>query len=267
MKQSEYLCELKENLEGMLTPEMLKDILSDYESFFVSGREDGKTDDEISGELGSPAFLARSLLEEQPEIETGQQDQHLANPGRRLSAYFIDALIAVLPAFVVTSILGSTILSCFLLIMYPSPLAGASIYTSYASYQEFSVIESRSYSPNSVSTVPEASREIVQANVNKPSPLSVAAALFALAFFLLYSLAATLVFRGQTIGKKLMYIKVRRSNTGPVTKGGIFSRELLGKILINSIPLVPLISIFTILLTKEHKALHDMLADTIVVDV
>jgi uncharacterized RDD family membrane protein YckC len=84
---------------------------------------------------------------------------------------------------------------------------------------------------------------------------------------MLYSLGATLILRGQTIGKRLMRIKVRRSDTDPVTRGRIFSRELLGKILINSIPIVPFISIFTILLTKEHKALHDMLADTIVVEV
>lgn len=51
MKQFEYLNELKENLEGRLSPETIKDILSDYESFFVSGREEGKTDDEISAGL------------------------------------------------------------------------------------------------------------------------------------------------------------------------------------------------------------------------
>lgn len=36
MKQSEYLRELKENLETRVSPAELKDILSDYESFFVS---------------------------------------------------------------------------------------------------------------------------------------------------------------------------------------------------------------------------------------
>ena len=82
MKQSEYLRELKENLDGKFSPEALKDILSDYESFFVSGREGGKTDDEISGELGSPAFLAKSLLEEHADHKPDQTDKHVANPGR-----------------------------------------------------------------------------------------------------------------------------------------------------------------------------------------
>ena len=275
MTQSEYLRELKENLAGRLAPEMVMDILTDYESFFVSGREDGKTDDEISEGLGSPAYLAKALLQEQAQTETGQTekpDKHIANPGRRLCAFLIDAVIAVLPAFIVTSFLGSAVLTFFLLMMYPSPLGGAFVYTGYATFQNFSVVES---SPDSSITIPGGSQENVRKNVQKnvresvlrPTTLSIAAALLALAFYLLYSVAATLIFKGQTVGKKLMRLKVRRSDSGPLTKGGIFSRELLGKVLINSIPIVPLISIVTILLTKEHKALHDLLADTIVVNV
>ncbi|MCO1603097.1 RDD family protein [Desulfosporosinus nitroreducens] len=271
MTQSEYLRELKENLAGRLAPEMVMDILTDYESFFVSGREDGKTDDEISEGLGSPAYLAKALLQEQAQTETGQTekpDKHIANPGRRLCAFLIDAVIAVLPAFIVTSFLGSAVLTFFLLMMYPSPLGGAFVYTGYATFQSFSVVES---SPGSSITIPEGSQENVRENVResvlRPTTLSIAAALLALAFYLLYSVAATLIFKGQTVGKKLMRLKVRRSDSGPLTKGGIFSRELLGKVLINSIPIVPLISIVTILLTKEHKALHDLLADTIVANV
>lgn len=63
-----------------------------------------------------------------------------------------------------------------------------------------------------------------------------------------------------------MRIKIKRSNTATAGNGGLFLRECIGKILINSIPLIPLISFFTILFTSEHKALHDLLADTIVSD-
>jgi len=86
MKQREFLRELKENLESRISPEELEDILSDYESFFASGREEGKSDDEISEELGSPAFLAKSLLEEHGGKETIRQCKHISNPGRRLCA-------------------------------------------------------------------------------------------------------------------------------------------------------------------------------------
>lgn len=261
MKQSEYLRELKENLEGKLPQETLKDILSDYECFFLSGREDGKTDDEIANELGSPAFLAKSLLAEHAETEQALPDIRIANPSHRLSAFFIDAIIAVLPAFVVTCVLGSAVLSYVLLLMYPSPLAGASVLTGHSTYQELVATETTSDGSGAISGE---GQEIIQSDSRKPTKASIALALISLAFYLLYSLGATLFFRGQTIGKKLMGIKVRRSDAAPLTKGSIFNRELLGKVVINSIPIVPVISIFTILFTKERKALHDMLAGTIV---
>lgn len=264
MKQFEYLRELKENLEGKLAPETIKDILSDYESFFLSGREDGKNDDEISAELGSPAFLAKSLLEEQCETQTVLKDKLIANPGRRLCAYLIDAVIAVLPLFVVTGILGSIMLSFLLLIEYPSPLVGALSSLSYAAFQEVTVTDTNTYSSISASKYDE---NTIQKVSSRPAPLSIAFAVLGIGFYILYSLITALIFRGQTIGKRLMHIKVWHSDRSSVKRGSIFIREFLGKILINSIPIVPLVSIFTILFTKEHKALHDMLADTIVVEV
>lgn len=278
MKQSEYLGELRENLEGKLAPEIVKDILADYESFFLAGREEEKTDDDISAGLGSPAFLAKSLLEAQAATEKGpsvKPDKHIAHPGRRLCAYLIDAAIALLPVLVVTSFLGSAIMSFYMFIFYPAPLFGASVYLSYAAYGEYTTT-SEGY-PVEVQVQPETNREIVreggsnpgnvQKDFPKPTAVKIAAALFALAFYLFYALLATLLFRGQTIGKKLLGLKVRRSDTGPVISGAILLRELLMKIVINSIPLVPLISLVTILSSREHKTLHDMLADTIVVNV
>lgn len=263
MKKFEYLSVLKENLEGKLPPEAIKDILSDYESFFLSGREEGKTDDEISTELGSPEFLSKSLLETQEEVQT---DKLIANPGRRLCAYLIDAVIAVLPFLIVTGILGSAIVSFLLLIQYPSPLVGALSSLAYNTYQVVTVTDT-----NTSTTISASEKENTVNSINKdirrPTPVSITFAIFGIAFYMLYSLVATLIFRGQTIGKKLMHIKVSHSGKVPLTKGSIIIREFLGKILINSIPIIPLISMFTILFTKEHKALHDILADTIVVEV
>lgn len=274
MKQTEYLRELKENLESQISPEELKDILSDYESFFVSGREDGKTDDEISQELGSPAFLAKSLLEEHIGKETLQQDKHITNPGRRLCAYVIDAIIAVLPTLILSLFIGTIMLPYLLFITYPSPGIGAMGYLSFSTYSTLELTSSHEISENGEKVVKDdnvvrakkADNENNWVNGKKPNPITSILATLTLAFYLLYALICTLLFRGQTIGKKLMHIKVRRTNTESITKGTIFYREFLGKTLINSIPIIPLISFFTILFTKEHKALHDMLADTIVSD-
>lgn len=269
MKQFEYLNELKENLEGKLPPDAIKDILTDYESFFVSGREDGKTDDEISIELGSPAFLVKSLLELHEEKQVTPLDKHISNPGRRLCAYFIDAIIAVVPAFVITFVLGSAMLSYVLLILYPTPLVGTLSYLGYSSFEGYTITQEEviNTSLHNTVSVSEGGAENIQQISRRPTPTSIAFAIFGLVFYMFYSLGAALIFKGQTVGKKLMHIKVCRSDTSSITRGSIFSREFLGKFLMNSIPVVPLISLFTILFTKEHKALHDMLADTIVVEV
>lgn len=256
MKQFEYLNELKQNLEGKLSAEMIEDILSDYESFFVSGREEGKTDDEISNDLGSPAFLAKSLLEAQEEKQTVPVDKHIANPGRRLCAYFIDAVIASLPASILACTLRNAIVPFMLLITYPFPSIAFSISTSTAAFSIYRAAEYTVVGANSGLVLNSSEQRLI-----------FTFAVLSMAFYIFYSLSTSLLFEGQTVEKKFMHIKVCHSDTSQATAGYIFSREFLGKVLINSIPFLPIILIFTILFTKEHKALHDMLADTIVAEV
>ncbi|BBI30801.1 RDD family protein [Cohnella abietis] len=271
MKRSEFLRELKLNLETRVSPDELKDILSDYESFFISGEEDGRTDEEISKELGSPAFIAKSLLEEHSNQGTKQLNKRITNPGRRICAYLIDAVIAVIPMLLLSIFIGAYSLPYFLIAAYPSPANGVlatqalMIYTTSDSTSSVA-ISSRTESvdnENGVRTVVEEQRK----NAKHPMPARSILAIMCLVFYVFYSLICTLLFKGQTIGKKLMHIQIRYSSTEPTTTKAIFYREFLGKTLLNSIPILPLISIFTILFTKEHKALHDMLADTIVSDV
>ncbi|HHW47309.1 MAG TPA: DUF1700 domain-containing protein [Clostridiaceae bacterium] len=270
MKQHEFLRELKENLESRIPPEELEDILSDYESFFESGREEGKSDDEISEELGSPAFLAKSLLEEHTGKETMQQRKHICSPGRRLFAYVIDEVISVLPVLIIAfTITRNLALPNMMFLIYPSPLPGASIYLSYSAYTSLTERSSSGVIRTYVATKNGSTKTISETNSTnsaRPKLLGSLIAYFGLAFYLFYSLACALLFKGQTIGKKIMRIRIRKSNADPATGSTIFYREFLGKILLNSIPIIPIISIFTILFTREHKALHDMLADTIIVE-
>ncbi|HHW00759.1 MAG TPA: DUF1700 domain-containing protein [Clostridiaceae bacterium] len=270
MKQQEYLRELKENLESRISPEELEDILSDYESFFVSGREEGKSDDEISEELGSPAFIAKLLLEEHTGKKTIQQCKHISNPGRRLCAYIIDAIISILPVLVIVLTMTRAFAVPYIMFLtYPSPLPGASIYLSYPAYTDLSEQSSSGVVKTYVVKENGSTRDVGEINstysVKSRLPKYILANL-GLAFYLFYSLVCSLLLKGQTIGKKLMRIKIRKSNADPATRGAIFYREFLGKILLNSIPIVPVISVFTILFTREHKALHDMLADTIIAE-
>ncbi|MGM0396054.1 MAG: DUF1700 domain-containing protein [Bacillota bacterium] len=61
MTRNEYLKELKSYLNGLNENE-LREILLDYEEHFNIGRDKGKTDEEISSELGSPREVSDSIL-------------------------------------------------------------------------------------------------------------------------------------------------------------------------------------------------------------
>lgn len=273
MKQSEFIRELRINLETKLLPAELEDIISDYESFFAAGRGEGKSDDEISEELGSPAYLAKSLLDEHSVKDSSKGLKEVvkqsANPGRRLSAYLIDAVIAILPAFLISLVLlANVFLPCIMFVTSPSPLAGAPVYLSYASYTTLSDATVITESNNGVDSTYVYKKGLDgEWKLTEPDNSVQVFAVLSLVFYFLYSTICTLLLKGQTLGKKIMKIKVQRTNTERASGGAIFIREFLGKVLINSIPIVPLISLFTILLTKDNKALHDMLADTIVTEI
>jgi len=297
VKQSEYLHELKESLTTRLAPEELADILRDYESFFAAGLEEGRSEEDIARELGSPAYLARNLLVEQGHLggqkpfgEQGQPipqptaqpipplqpDQQLARPGARISAFAIDALIAVIPASLIAVFLGLGALPFLLFTAAPSPLAGATV---YLGYHAFTTLDSVDVAVQQGVTHTIQTSEIIVDEVgkqnyqelfqtaNRLSPLPRYLPFIALLFYLLYAPVCTLLLQGQTLGKRLMRIQVSRCNGGTARRSALFFREFLGKLLLNSIPIIPLVSLFTLLLSKEHKTLHDMLADTTVTDV
>ena len=262
MKQAAYLRELQEQLQAHVTPDELKDILNDYESFFADGKQDGKSEEQIASELGSPIFVAHSLVEESGRKQAPTPVTHISNPGRRLCAYFIDAFIAVIPALLLSLFIGAVALPFVMFMWNQSPGAGALSYISYASYVDTNVTVIH-YDENGQLISKETTHTSTD---SKPRLIVPIMAGLSLAFYLFYALICTLLLRGQTLGKKMMHIQVRSSRSASASKGAILLRELVGKMIFNSIPIVPLISLFTILFTREHRAVHDMLADTIVAD-
>lgn len=66
MTENQYVKEL-EGLLRRLPSEERQDIVQDIREYFVDGREDGKSDDEITGSLGSPISIANELLASYPE--------------------------------------------------------------------------------------------------------------------------------------------------------------------------------------------------------
>lgn len=66
MTEKQYIMEL-EGLLSRIPIEERQDIVQDIREYFVDGREDGKSDEEITGSLGSPISIANELLASYPE--------------------------------------------------------------------------------------------------------------------------------------------------------------------------------------------------------
>lgn len=277
MKKSDYLAILKGHLETRLSPEELEDILSDYDSFFHAGMEEGKTEERMSDELGPPALVAQSLLEGQRD--RSQLNKRIAEPEKRLLAFLIDSVIAVVPAFVLTAFIWKIfVLAPVLTLSYPSPLLGTLIYSSYPAYTFTSaavvdVTDTWQSAGSDLNNQPGSSSAAIDNRItpanSSQNPISPALRVMAgvsIGFYLFYTFVCTLLLKGQTIGKKLMKIHVQRSNNESARSGAILVREVIGKILINTIPVIPMISLFTMLFTRDRKTLHDMLSDTVVSD-
>ncbi|MEH7458097.1 DUF1700 domain-containing protein [Bacillus sp. JJ1127] len=60
MNKNEFLKQLSFSLENIPNSEK-KDIISEYETHFISGKQDGKSEEEISKNLGNPKTIAKEL--------------------------------------------------------------------------------------------------------------------------------------------------------------------------------------------------------------
>ena len=60
MNKNEFLEQLSSSLQNMPNSEK-KDIISEYETHFISGKQDGISEEEISKKLGNPKTIAKEL--------------------------------------------------------------------------------------------------------------------------------------------------------------------------------------------------------------
>ncbi|HDR4562118.1 HAAS signaling domain-containing protein [Bacillus cereus] len=60
MNKNEFLEQLNSSLRNMPNAEK-KDIISEYETHFISGKQDGKCEEEIARKLGNPKTIAKEL--------------------------------------------------------------------------------------------------------------------------------------------------------------------------------------------------------------
>lgn len=64
MEKYIFIGKLKRALYWSFSQKEIREIAADYEGFFAQGKEDGKTEQEICAELGSPAEIAHDLAAE-----------------------------------------------------------------------------------------------------------------------------------------------------------------------------------------------------------
>lgn len=74
MNRAEYISQLEFSLKGKLPPREINEILRDYSEYFEAGKGEGKTEEEISVNLGIPSMVAEQILSENEE--EAPQERH-----------------------------------------------------------------------------------------------------------------------------------------------------------------------------------------------
>lgn len=119
MSKAEFLTELENALEDKLPKTDLDQVLSDYSSFFNEKTARGRTEESASKQLGSPAKIARNIIDTRNLAET----VGLASMSRRLGAFMVDTFvsaISILLAVLPSKLLGSgTIQGGILILLLP----------------------------------------------------------------------------------------------------------------------------------------------------
>jgi uncharacterized RDD family membrane protein YckC len=172
---------------------------------------------------------------------------------KRAVAFVIDAVMAFLPALVVYIVFTGGY-SGHTPLYYPAPVIGV-----------VSMVDLPPAVNEKVSTVTTDEGGVV--TTTNYSMTATAARLLSVVVIIAYvgyGTFCTIVYDGKTIGKKLMKLKVIPEDEEKMTKAFLL-RELLGKVVINSTVIVPIISVFMALFGKNKKTVHDYIGKTRVV--
>lgn len=270
MNKKDFLNELENALNGKLPEADIREITSDYGDIFDNGTAGGKSEEDVASEIGSPAKIARTILEDGQEKReyTGFQKNinekmsiitepdgrveigSLAPMSRRLGAYIIDCLA-----------IGA--IAVVLVIILMIPLSFASYHTlesTGTSFRQTAEID-RMMGRNDINAMHNwAASGFAVGN------LLLMGFLFGiLNFFTTICLWAT---NGYTPGKWLLRMRVIKINGGKVRFLDAVLRELLLKGIANSVlsGILNIISFLWGCLTDDHKTIHDLAAQTRVVE-
>ncbi|MCD8120127.1 MAG: RDD family protein [Lachnospiraceae bacterium] len=175
----------------------------------------------------------------------------------RVIAFLIDTVVAFLPVFVLMMVLleEPPVQSLLAPALYAAPVEGTYVLREIP-------LEVNQAMNDSLAGVNEYAATEVR-NVTLTATFCRMLSVFVILFYLFYDTVATVLFDGVTIGKYCMGIQTVYLRNGNPTVG-ILLRQLLGKIVLNSLG-VFVISIISMLVTPKHYAIHDLIGGTRVV--
>ncbi len=254
MKKSEFLRELRISLEGRIGDDELESILMDYDEIFETGKDDNKTEDEISDMIGSPALVARNILDEWPEntgAKTANESEYPAAPlGKRVVAFVIDCILSLIPLVLLLFFRAPRILLLSVLpIMLYNPIVPVFI------IMGLSDIRSQ---PGVIYTYAEPGMNIIH----------IVLILLSFVFLWLYGSLSMVMLKDRTIGMRLMNIKVIKRDGSNMRPLDAFIRQFAGKVLLAGLTwnISYIVSFFWAVFSNTHDTIHDKLTRTLVVE-
>lgn len=172
---------------------------------------------------------------------------------RRGIAFIIDAVVAFIPALVMYIIFAGGY-DGYAPVYYPAPVIGvvSMVDLPVEVNDEISLVES------------EDGGVISTSNHSMSATFFRLLSIVVLVFYVGYATLCTYLYDGRTIGKKLMGLRVVTDGEGNLTKAIIF-REAIGKILVNSTVIVPVISLVMAIAAPKKKTIHDYIGKTRVI--
>ncbi len=257
MKKSEFLRELRINLEGKIGDDELENILMDYDDIFESGKADNKTEYEISDIIGSPALVARNILDEWSDNREAKSviggDYPVAPLGKRLMAFAIDYILSLIPLMLLLFIRAPRILlfAVMAIILY-NPVVSIFIILGFLDIHP---------QPGVISSY-------VDSGIAGINILHIVLILISFIFFWLYGTLSMIILKDMTIGMRLMNIRVVKRDGRILRPLDVFIRQFVGKILLAGLTwnISYIVSFFWAVFSDAHNTIHDKLAGTHVVE-
>lgn len=283
MNKIDFLNELQNALEGKLSESDIREITSDYGDIFDNSVAEGKTEEEVAKQIGSPAKIARTILEDgagagigggrgsyYPEAGTEREytdfqkninektsrifdkviepDQNveldkLASMSRRLGAYLIDSILLG-----IVGLGGLIAISAPLLYMVRSSAAEVRYITTNIEPMAAHMIK-----------MGEPASRFAFANIM--------ILIFIFGAFNLFTTIILWATNGYTPGKWMLQMRVVKINGNKIRFLDALLRELVLKGIANSLlsGFLNLGSFIWGCATDDHKTVHDLIAQTRVV--